>query len=135
MGDKMSLTKSAIAEAIKAELIRDQAELQEIQKRLVDLEERARVNRAWLKAYGFLETGTPPPAAPPAIQAETNLKHLVLEPLSSDSAPEATNPAGPPGNSSPAIDAEPVPTVLKNEKSDGRKELYEALISRGARIG
>jgi len=131
MGDKMSLTKSAIAEAIKAELMQDQAELQEIQKRLLELEERARVNRAWLKTYGFLETGTPAPAPPPAVQAEMNL-HLVPEAVISNSDPEQTNPADAPGDSSPASGAaEPVPTVLKNE----RKELYEALISRGARIG
>ena len=123
----MSVTKSAIAEAIKAELARDQAELQEIQKRLLELEERARVNRAWLKTYGFLETGTPAPEPPPAVQAESNL-HLVQEPVVSDPAPEETDPAL-------SVTAEPIPTVLKNEKNDGRKELYEALISRGARIG
>ena len=130
MGDKMSVSKSAIAEAIKAELARDQAELQEIQKRLVDLEERARVNRAWLKTYGFLETAAPEPA----VQAETNL-HLVPEPVVDNPAPVPTPPAVPPDASTPSVAAEPVPTVLKNEKNTDRKELYEALISRGARIG
>ena len=130
----MSVTKSAIAEAIKAELARDQAELQEIQKRLLELEERARVNRAWLKTYGFLETGTPAPEPPPAVQAESNL-HLVPESVVSDSAPEEADPAPAPDASTPSVTAEPVPTVLKNEKNNERKELYEALISRGARIG
>ena len=42
----MALSRTDIMEAIKSELIRDQEEIQEIQQRLVALQERTRANRA-----------------------------------------------------------------------------------------
>src|SRR5215813_980452 len=49
----MAVTRMEIVEAIKADLLRDQEEIQEIEQRLISLQERIRANRAWLKAYGY----------------------------------------------------------------------------------
>src|SRR5262245_29417917 len=126
----MVLSTTAIAEAIKAELVRDQRELQEIQKRLLELEERARVNRAWLRTYGFLDAAE--------MRHGTPVVEFELNELNSDHSPPPAEPVEIASSlesvdqSQSEIAVEPPATTLKGE---GRRELYEALISRGARIG
>jgi hypothetical protein len=130
-------------EAIKTELIRDQEEIQEIQQRLIALQERTRANRAWLKAYGFGEHVSSTPA-PLALQSDTIAE--ILENDANIGVPAVdlqetvvTEPLEVPAAALTPVEAEPSPQVLvevqpSNLKAEGRKKLYDALISRGARI-
>ena len=132
-------------EAIKSELIRDQEEIQEIQQRLVALQERTRANRAWLKAYGFGEHVSP--ATPsPEIESDVPEEPPQTENMVVAAAMEIEDGGG---VESPLVEVaaaalqeverEAPPEVLvesipSNLKAEGRKKLYDALISRGARI-
>jgi len=131
-------------EAIKSELIRDQEEIQEIQQRLVALQERTRANRAWLKAYGFGEHVSPATPAP-NIESDVPEEPPQTENIVVAAAMEIEDG----GVESPLVEVaaaalqeverEAPPEVLvesipSNLKAEGRKKLYDALISRGARI-
>ena len=167
----MTMSRTEIMEAIRADLTRDQKEIQEIEKRLPQLQERAQANRAWLKAYGFLEqTGTAEttpipyadePAAPsltieddshvdagletaasmPEVQDDSQC--TLQETASSVLLVEYESQADPVLETAASVIAiqgagqasgatsETASSLLK---ADGRKKLYDALISRGARI-
>jgi hypothetical protein len=124
-------------EAIKAELIRDQEEIQHIQQQLIALQERTRANRAWLKAYGFGEHEIPSPEpqlAPERLEIEsTVVAALEIEDTGVEASLEAAAEILKP------VERAAQPEVLvdsssSNLKAEGRKKLYDALISRGARI-
>ena len=128
-------------EAIKADLIRDQEEIQEIQQRLVELQERTRANRAWLKAYGFGEpskiTSAHEPDEKPAVVKSFEIEQTVAAALEIEGVGE-TAPMREAAAVIAAIERPAPPESLADSpsplKAEGRKKLYDALISRGARI-
>jgi hypothetical protein len=137
----MALSRTDIMEAIKADLIRDQEEIQEIQQRLIALQERTRANRAWLKAYGFNEqtivsAADIEPSEP--LSDSIQLEHTVASALeieesevrvALETAPVVLDDAERPAQAGVLSDISSSPL-----KAEGRKKLYDALISRGARI-
>jgi hypothetical protein len=173
----MGLSRQEMADAIQAELVRDQEELAEVEKRMLELHERVKANRGWLKAYGYLDQTPAEPAvvrseSPGFLQVETRIQPdavpeepaVLSEPDDTDVPEEREllakaaetvledfdNPVGvtQASDASAATDAQPEirpaaisegPRLVKTEdrknlKNEDRKRMYDALISRGARL-
>ena len=107
------VTKSEVAELLKAELGRDEEELRKLQSQLVSLEGRVQANQTWLKAHGFSGNG--------ASAEPTSTDGILAAELGDSETAQGSIPEM-------AVD------ILNEFGPKTMTHLYEAIVARGKKI-